>query len=120
MIYVDLRTNVDFSLYSINLFVCMGEMTGVYCAVRRGSLSRTTNESSSKGLRVLRDCMKVSSHVDSTCKYVDYSNMHVREVPHVTTVDYKGKTIVLQAWTGSEGPRRLRLPDFKTVGKCRW
>ena len=94
----------------------MAEMTGVYCAVRTGSLNRTSNESSLKGLRVLRDYMKVSSHVDSTCKYVDYSNIHVREVPHVTTVDYKGKTIVLQAWTGSEGSRRLRLPDFKTVG----
>jgi hypothetical protein len=28
----------------------------------------------------------------------------------------KGKEIPLQAWTGSEGSRRLRLPDFKTVG----
>jgi len=28
----------------------------------------------------------------------------------------KGKTIPLQAWTGPEGSRRLRLPDFKTVG----
>jgi len=27
----------------------------------------------------------------------------------------KGKAIPLQAWTGSEGSRRLRLPDFKTV-----
>jgi len=29
---------------------------------------------------------------------------------------YKGKAIPLQAWTGPEGPRKLRLPDFKTVG----
>ena len=27
----------------------------------------------------------------------------------------KGKAISLQAWTGSEGSRRLRLPDFKTI-----
>jgi hypothetical protein len=27
-----------------------------------------------------------------------------------------GKAIPLQAWTGPEGSRRLRLPDFKTVG----
>jgi len=26
----------------------------------------------------------------------------------------KGKAIPLQAWTGLEGSRRLRLPDFKT------
>jgi len=35
------------------------------------------------------------------------------------TVQYrniKGKAITLQAWTGPEGSRRLRLPDFKTIG----
>ena len=28
----------------------------------------------------------------------------------------KGKAIPLRAWTGPEGCRRLRLPDFKTIG----
>jgi hypothetical protein len=28
----------------------------------------------------------------------------------------KGKAIPLQALTGPEGFRRLRLPDFKTIG----
>jgi hypothetical protein len=28
---------------------------------------------------------------------------------------YGLKAILLQAWTGPEGPRRLRLPDFKSV-----
>jgi len=28
----------------------------------------------------------------------------------------KGKAIPLQAWTGPEGSRRLRLPDFKKIG----
>jgi hypothetical protein len=28
----------------------------------------------------------------------------------------KGKAITLQALTGPEGSRRLRLPDFKTIG----
>jgi hypothetical protein len=28
----------------------------------------------------------------------------------------KGKAIPLQALTGREGSRRLRLPDFKTLG----
>jgi len=28
----------------------------------------------------------------------------------------KGKAIPLQAWTGPESSRRLRLPDFKTFG----
>jgi hypothetical protein len=29
----------------------------------------------------------------------------------------KGKAIPLQALTGPEDSRRLRLPDFKTIGK---
>jgi len=28
----------------------------------------------------------------------------------------KGKAILLQAWTGPEGSRRLRLPNLKTIG----
>jgi len=31
-------------------------------------------------------------------------------------IGYTGKAIPLQAWTGPEGSRRLRLPDFKTIG----
>jgi hypothetical protein len=30
--------------------------------------------------------------------------------------DKKGKAIPLQAWTGPEDSRRLRLPDFKKIG----
>jgi len=29
---------------------------------------------------------------------------------------HKGKAIPLQAWTGREGARRVRLPNFKTIG----
>jgi len=32
----------------------------------------------------------------------------------------KDKAIPLQAWTGPEGSRGMRLPDFKTVGTWRW
>jgi hypothetical protein len=32
----------------------------------------------------------------------------------------QGKAIPLQAWTGPEGSRRFRLPDFKTIGTWRW
>jgi hypothetical protein len=31
-------------------------------------------------------------------------------------VEVTGKAIPLQALTGPEGSRRLRLPDFKTIG----
>jgi hypothetical protein len=37
-------------------------------------------------------------------------------VAKITTVTTEGKVIPLQAWTGPEGSRRLRLPDFKTIG----
>jgi hypothetical protein len=32
----------------------------------------------------------------------------------------KSKAILLHAWTGPEGSRRLRLPDFKTIGTLGW
>jgi hypothetical protein len=34
----------------------------------------------------------------------------------IKNVRGKGKAIPLQAWTGPEGSRRLRFPDFKTIG----
>jgi len=34
-----------------------------------------------------------------------------------TTPKEKGNAIPLQAWTGPEDSRRLRLPDFKIIGK---
>jgi len=35
-------------------------------------------------------------------------------------VKVKGKAVPLQAWTGLEVFRRLRLPDFKRIGTRRW
>jgi hypothetical protein len=35
------------------------------------------------------------------------------------SVRYKGKTIPLKTWTGPEGSRSLRLPDFKTFDSWR-
>jgi hypothetical protein len=32
----------------------------------------------------------------------------------------KGKAIPVQVWAGPEDSRRLRLPDFKTIGTWRW
>jgi len=34
----------------------------------------------------------------------------------IRSLEGKIKAIPLQAWTGPKGSRRLRLPDFKTVG----
>jgi hypothetical protein len=35
---------------------------------------------------------------------------------YLINVKGKGKAIPLQALTGPDGSRRLRLPDFKTIG----
>jgi len=35
---------------------------------------------------------------------------------HMQNIKVKGKAIPLQVWTGPQGSRRLRLPDFKTIG----
>jgi len=32
-------------------------------------------------------------------------------------VAFKGKAVPLQAWTGPEGSRKLRLPDFVTAAQ---
>ena len=31
--------------------------------------------------------------------------------------DYKGKTVPLQAWSGPDGSRKLRFPDFMTTAQ---
>jgi len=52
----------------------------------------------------------------------DFNSCEISEYEHEkfalssTSVKGKGKAIPLQAWTGPEGSRNLRLPDFKTVG----
>ena len=40
------------------------------------------------------------------------------KLTHAATVraKYTEKAVPLQAWTGPEGSRRLRSPDFKTMG----
>jgi hypothetical protein len=53
-------------------------------------------------------CSKNSS--DLTCT-TSLNFQHIW-VPTNTT---KRKAIPLQAWTGPEGSRRLRFPDFKTI-----
>jgi len=42
--------------------------------------------------------------------------MKTAEARRVDMMNVKCKAIPLQAWTGPEGSRRFRLPDFKTIG----
>jgi hypothetical protein len=45
--------------------------------------------------------------------FLDYFTLNVKAL---LILPGKGKAIPLQAWTGPEDSRRLRLPDFKTIG----
>ena len=54
------------------------------------------------------------------CMLCEHFNLFSRVEHDSCKVKVKGKAIPLQAWTGSEGSRRLRFPDFKTVGTWRW
>jgi len=54
--------------------------------------------------------------VDDTNKVI--SNKNIKPTPlglHQTTV--KGKAVQLQAWSGPEGSRKLRFPDFMTTAQ---
>ena len=51
--------------------------------------------------KIFNFVLNLVSHITSSCVYKGKG---------------KGKAIPLQAWRGSEGSRRLRLPDFKKIG----
>jgi hypothetical protein len=48
--------------------------------------------------------------------YVLGANNSLLHVPLLTNKRKNSKAIPVQPWTGPEGSRRLRLPDFKTIG----
>jgi hypothetical protein len=48
-------------------------------------------------------------HAAMTNLIVTFSNSEYAPKTH------RGKALPLQAWTGPEGSRRMRLPDFKTI-----
>ena len=54
------------------------------------------------------------------CLWYRYQRRISLQVGHSLLYYGKGKAIPLQAWTGPEGSRRVRLPDFKTIGTLRW
>jgi len=57
-------------------------------------------------MKTVVKCLNMCRGKDEPCNgcYVTYIYIH------------KGKAIPLQAWTGPEGSRRLKLPDLKTIG----
>jgi hypothetical protein len=54
------------------------------------------------------------------CRWTGKYYYILQSAVHIPDIKGKGKAILLQAWTGPEGSRRLRLPDFKTIGTWKW
>jgi hypothetical protein len=50
------------------------------------------------------------------CMVIAVGAVIAKEMSNYNSKKGKGKAIPLQALTGPEGSRRLRLPDFKTIG----
>ena len=51
------------------------------------------------------------------CNLVVGSHSVVEELPAVISEVKKGKAVPLQAWSGPEGSRKLRFPDFMTMAQ---
>jgi len=121
-------------------------MKSVYSAVRTGSLNKAVWVSSLKGLyqvSIKSICWFTRTHkawwLQKPYRWIRYSESLlagrygvrnpatarfslpvqsgvVAHLAYCTVGKVKGKAIPLQAWTGPVGPRRMRLPDFKTIG----
>jgi len=66
------------------------------------------------------DAERTECRCSAHCEAVVYSCDIIFVTGRLGTQNVKGKTIPLQAWTGLEVSRKLRLPDFKTIGTLRW
>jgi len=49
--------------------------------------------------------------------HIFYSSCTFNNNKLVGTHYYKGKSVPLQAWSGLEGSRKLRVPDFMTMAQ---
>jgi hypothetical protein len=55
----------------------------------------------------------VTNSWEETEYYLDIQ--YVAHTAHINSLQVKGKAILLQAWKGPHGSKRLRLLDFKTI-----
>jgi hypothetical protein len=63
---------------------------------------------------------EIRTHILCSITFSKISSIYIYDVKFLALLGAackgKGKAIPLRAWTGPEGSRRLRLPDFKTIG----
>ena len=50
-------------------------------------------------------------------KEYDKRKNHISSKLHAVCIKVKGKSVPLQAWSGPEGSRKLRFPDFMTTAQ---
>jgi hypothetical protein len=65
-----------------------------------------------------KKCVKLveNPQLPQDARSTEYKILMWRSCPSILLLPSEGKAIPLHAWTGPEGSRRLRLPDFKTIG----
>jgi hypothetical protein len=66
-----------------------------------------------QGLSIECDGFQIAVLID-WIEYKNYLQSASSKIP--INISHLGKAIPLQAWAGPEVSRRLRLPDFKTLG----
>jgi len=49
--------------------------------------------------------------------YLDIQGGQNHRVNYILVEIHKGKAVLLQAWSGPEGSRKLRFPDFMTMAQ---
>jgi hypothetical protein len=64
------------------------------------------------GFKGLMMCTDIQKQLKYTITVI---RLHTFTLCFIQVSKGKDKAIPLQAWTGPEGSRRLRLPDFKTI-----
>ena len=67
-------------------------------------------------VRIFKCEFRMLSSKNTWKLHVLWDWLHLGNIAEFINPLCKGKAIPLQAWTGPEGSRGLRLPDFKTIG----
>jgi len=64
--------------------------------------------------------LELTIHSDRLPREDERSSFSRKDSVNLNVVKGKGKAIPLQARSGPQIPKRLRLPDLKTIGTWRW
>ena len=77
-------------------------------------LRKHHNENCFQPLQVISESIPAACALNGTCIWYYMTCMIYI---YMTWYDIKGKAVPLQAWTGPDGSRKLRFPDFVTAAQ---